>query len=135
MIINNITALIVDTALQIHKDLGPGLLESVYEAVLAKKLESRGLRVERQKILRFEYEGMVFEEGFRMDLLVEDQVVVELKSVEQVAPVHKKQLLTYIKLAKKPVGLLINFGAATLKEGITRVINAPEDSLRASVSP
>ena len=106
------------------------MLESVYEAVLAKNLEARGLRVERQKILRFEYEGMVFEEGFRMDMLVEDQVVVELKSVEQTAPVHKKQLLTYLKLAKKPVGLLINFGAATLKEGIVRTINAPQDSLR-----
>ena len=129
MSINDITGTIVDVALQIHKDLGPGLLESVYEAVLAKKLEGRGLRVERQKILRFEYDGLVFDEGFRMDLLVEDQVVVELKSVEQTAPVHKKQLLTYLKLAKRPAGLLINFGGATLKEGITRVINAPEDFL------
>ena len=130
MRVNDITGAIVDAALQIPRDLGPGLLESVYEAVLAKKLEVRGLRVERQKILRFEYDGMVFEEGFRMDLLVEDQVVVELKSVEQAAPVHKKQLLTYLKLAKKPVGLLINFGAATLKEGLTRIINAPADSLQ-----
>ena len=130
MSINEITAAIVDAALQIHKDLGPGLLESVYEAVLAKKLEARGLRVERQKPLRFEYDDLVFDEGFRMDLLVEDQVVVELKSVEQTAPVHKKQLLTYLKLAKRPAGLLINFGGATLKEGITRVINAPEDFLR-----
>ena len=129
MSINDITGMIVDAALQIHKDLGPGLLESVYEAVLAKKLEQRGLNVERQKILRFEYDGMTFDEGFRMDLLVEDQVVIELKSVEQIAPVHKKQLLTYLKLAKKPVGLLINFGAATLKEGLTRIINAPADSL------
>lgn len=129
MRINDITAAIVDAALQIHKDLGPGLLESVYEAVLAKKLEARGLRVERQKPLRFEYDGLVFDEGFRMDLLVADHVVVELKSVEQLAPVHKKQLLTYVKLARKPVGLLINFGGAMLKDGIVRVINAPEDSL------
>ncbi|HOO21010.1 MAG TPA: GxxExxY protein [Kiritimatiellia bacterium] len=129
MRINEITGTIVDVALQIHRDLGPGLLESVYEAVLARKLETRGLGVERQKIVGFEYDGLVFEEGYRMDLLVEDRVVVELKSVEQVAPVHKKQLLTYLKLAGKPVGLLINFGAATLKEGVTRVINAPEDSL------
>ena len=129
MSINDITGMIVDAALQIHNDLGPGMLESVYEAVLAKKLEQRGLNVERQKILRFEYDGMTFDEGFRMDLLVEDQVVIELKSVEQIAPVHKKQLLTYLKLAKKPVGLLINFGAATLKEGLTRIINAPADSL------
>ena len=130
MSINDVTGMIVDAALQIHRDLGPGLLESVYEAVLAKKLEARGLKVERQKILRFEYDGMMFDEGFRMDLLVENQVVVELKSVEQPAPVHKKQLLTYLKLAQRPAGLLINFGAATLKEGITRVINAPADSLR-----
>ena len=130
MSINGITGKIVDAALQIHRDLGPGLLESVYEAVLAQKLERLGLRVERQKGLKFEYDGMVFDEGFRMDLLVENQVVVELKSVEQTAPVHKKQLLTYLKLARKPAGLLINFGAATLKEGITRVINAPEDSLQ-----
>ena len=129
MSINDITGMIVDAALQIHKDLGPGLLESVYEALLAKKLEQRGLNVERQKILRFEYDGMTFDEGFRMDLLVEDQVVVELKSLEQIAPVDKKQLLTYLKLAKKPVGLLINFGSATLKEGLTRIINAPADSL------
>jgi len=129
MSVNDITGAIVDAALQIHRDLGPGLLESVYEAVLAKKLEVRGVRVERQKILRFEYDGMVFEEGFRMDLLAEGQVVVELKSVEQAAPAHKKQLLTYLKLAKKPVGLLINFGGATLKEGLTRIINAPKDSL------
>ena len=130
MSINDVTAVIVDTAMQIHKDIGAGLLESVYEAILAMKLEKRGLRVDRQKILRFEYDGMVFEEGFRMDLLVEDQVVVELKSVEQTAPVHKKQLLTYLKLAQKPVGLLINFGSATLKEGLTRIINAPADSLQ-----
>lgn len=130
MSINDITGAIVDAALQIHRDMGPGLLESVYEAVLAKKLESRGMKVERQKTLRFVYDGMSFDEGFRMDLLVEDQVIVELKSVEQTAPVHKKQLLTYLKLAGKPVGLLINFGAATLKEGVTRVINAPADSLQ-----
>ena len=130
MSINDITGAIVDAALQIHRDMGPGLLESVYEAVLAKKLESRGMKVERQKTLRFVYDGMSFDEGFRMDLRVEDQVIVELKSVEQTAPVHKKQLLTYLKLAGKPVGLLINFGAATLKEGVTRVINAPEDSLQ-----
>ena len=129
MSINDVTAAIVDAALQIHKDLGPGLLESVYEAILAKKLAERGLRVERQKPLRFEYDDLVFDEGFRMDLLVADHVVVELKSVEQLAPVHKKQLLTYVKLARKPVGLLINFGGAMLKDGIVRVVNAPEDSL------
>jgi iron complex transport system substrate-binding protein len=96
MIINDITATIIDAAMQIHKDFGPGSLESVYEAILAKKLAERGLRVERQKVLRFEYDGLGFDEGFRMDLLVADQVVVELKSGEQTAPVHKKQLLTHL---------------------------------------
>jgi iron complex transport system substrate-binding protein len=130
MSVNDITGVIVDVALQIHKDLGPGLLESVYEAVLAKKLEQQKLKVERQKVLQFEYEGIVFDEGFRMDLLVEGQVIVELKSVEQLVSVHKKQLLTYVKLARKPAGLLLNFGAALLKDGICRIINAPEASLR-----
>ena len=123
MSINDVTGMIVDAALQIHRDLGPGLLESVYEALLAKKLEQRGLRVERQKILRFEYDGMIFDEGFRMDLLVEDQVVVELKSVEQMAPVHKKQLLTYLKLGGKKLGFLLNFGEAVMKKGIVRIVN------------
>lgn len=121
--LDEITGAIVDAALHIHQDLGPGLLESVYEAVLARALERRGFRVERQKLVRFEYDGMVFDEGFRVDLLVEEQVVVELKSVEKFAPVHSKQLLTYLRLLQLPVGLLINFGAATLKEGLHRVVN------------
>ncbi|OGU17213.1 MAG: Fe3+ hydroxamate ABC transporter substrate-binding protein [Geobacteraceae bacterium GWC2_53_11] len=129
--LDDITGVIIDTAMRIHRDLGPGLLESVYEAVLAKSLQKMGLQVERQKSIRFEYDGILFEEGFRVDLLVENQVVVELKSVEKLAPVHSKQLLTYLRLTESPVGLLINFGAATLKEGLHRVVNG----LPSSVSP
>ena len=121
--LDEITGAIVDAAMKIHMELGPGLLEAVYEAVLARALERRGFCVERQEAIRFEYDGMVFEEGFRTDLLVEGRVVVELKSVEKLAPVHGKQVLTYLRLMNLPVGLLINFGAATLKEGLHRIVN------------
>ncbi len=121
----------VDAALKIHRELGPGLLESVYEAVLAKELAARGFHVARQTPVRFEYDGMVFEEGFRADLLVDDLVIVELKSVEKLAPVHSKQLLTYLRLMILQAGLLINFGAATLKEGLHRIVN----NLQPSASP
>jgi hypothetical protein len=106
--LDDITGAIIDAAIEIHRDLGPGLLESVYEALLARALEKRGLHVERQTIVRFEYDGLVFDEGFRTDLLVEQQVIVELKSVERLARVHGKQLLTYLRLMNKRVGLLIN---------------------------
>ena len=123
MELDDITGAIIDCAIEIHRELGPGLLESVYEAVLALSLERRGFQVERQQTIRFEYDGMVFEEGFRIDLLVDGRVVVELKSVEHLAPVHSKQLLTYLRLLNLPVGLLMNFGAATLKEGLHRIVN------------
>jgi iron complex transport system substrate-binding protein len=121
--IDDITEIIIDAAYKIHTGLGPGLLESVYEAVLARELERRGLTVQRQVSVPFDYDGMHFDEGLRIDLLVEGKVIVELKSVEKLAPVHPKQLLTYLRLMNLPVGLLINFGAATLKEGIQRVVN------------
>jgi len=121
--IDDITGQIVDAAYKLHTGLGPGLLESVYETVLAKGLERRGLRVERQKPISFEFDGMRFEDGFRLDLLVEGVVVVELKSVENLAPVHSKQVLTYLRLLDLPVGLLLNFGAATMKEGMHRIVN------------
>lgn len=129
--LDDITGAVVDASLKIHMGLGPGLLESVYEVVPARALELRGFRVERQKVIRFEYEGMVFEEGFRTDLLVDGCVVVELKSVEKLAPVHRKQVLTYLRLMNLQVGLLINFGAATLKEGLHRIVN----NLPTSASP
>jgi len=121
--IEELSADVVDAAFQLHRDMGPGLLESVYEAVLAKVLEGRGLSVERQKIIPIEYMGMDFEEGFRADLLVEGKLLVELKSVETITPVHGKQVLTYLRLLRLPVGLLINFGAATFKEGVKRIVN------------
>jgi iron complex transport system substrate-binding protein len=129
--LDEITGAIIDSAVKLHRDLGPGLLESVYEVVLARMLERRGFQVERQKSIRFEYDGMVFEDGFRTDLLVDNRVVVELKSVEKLAPVHPKQLLTYIRLMDLPVGLLINFGGETLKEGLRRIVN----NLSPSASP
>lgn len=126
--LNDIIGTIIDTSLQMHRDLGPGLLESVYETILASLLLDRGLHVERQKVIRFQYRGMVFEEGFRTDLIVEDRVIVEVKSVEQLARQHEKQLLTYLKLTNISVGLLINFGAPTLKEGLKRVVNQCQSS-------
>ena len=128
--LDTITGTIVDTAYRLHEDLGPGLLESAYEVLLAHALEKRGLTIVRQMPIRFEYDGVVIEEGFRIDLLVQQLVVVELKSVEKLAPVHSKQLLTYLRLMKLPVGLLINFGALTIKEGLHRNVNnlAPADS-------
>ena len=121
--LDDITGEIVDAAVKIHKGLGPGLLESVYESVLAKSLEKRGLKIERQKPVSFVFDEVRFDEGFRVDLLVDERVVVELKSVEKIAPVHSKQLLTYIRLMKLPIGLLVNFGASTLKEGLHRIVN------------
>lgn len=121
--VEQVSATVVDAAFHIHKELGPGLLESVYEAILARALEKRGLRVERQKPVSFEYDGMRFDEGLRVDLLVNGCLVLELKSVETLAPVHSKQLLTYMRLLKLSLGLLINFGAATFKEGCKRIVN------------
>jgi iron complex transport system substrate-binding protein len=129
--LDDITGELIEASIRLHRDLGPGLLESVYEAILWKVLTQRGLAVERQKPICFEYDGIRFEDGFRVDLLVEGRVVVELKSVEKIAPVHGKQLLTYLRLMNLPVGLLINFGATTLKEGLHRIVN----NLDASVSP
>ena len=129
--LDDITGAIVDSAMKIHKELGPGLLESVYEVVLARALEGRGFQVERQKPIRFEYDGMVFEDGFRVDLLIDERVIVEIKSVEKLARVHGKQLLTYLRLMNLPVGLLINFGGGTLREGLQRIVN----QLPSSASP
>lgn len=114
---------VVDCGFHLHRDLGPGLLESVYEGVLCRMIEHRGLRVERQKTVMFRYGGMTFDDGLRLDLLVEERLVVELKSVERLAPVHGKQVLTYLRLLEQPLGLLINFGAETFKEGVRRIVN------------
>lgn len=123
MDINLITGKILDCSMKIHQDLGPGLLESVYENILTEKLKNAGLKVEVQKPISFTYDGIEIDNGFRVDLLVEDKVVVELKSVEALSPVHHKQLLTYLKILHLQVGLLINFGAPTLKQGFHRIVN------------
>ena len=118
-----VARVVVDRAYHLYRDLGPGLLESVYEIVLAGALARSGLRVERQKPIPIEHDGMSFADAFRIDLLIENTVIVEIKSVETLAKVHGKQLLTYLRLASQPLGLLINFGAATFREGVKRVVN------------
>jgi GxxExxY protein len=124
---NEIAREIVDAAFKVHTTLGPGLLESVYEAVLAKELERRGFTVDRQRSIPILYGDLAFEEGFRADLVVEDKVLIELKSVESVVDVRKKQLLTYLRLSDKRLGLLINFGGSRIKDGITRIVNGLAD--------
>jgi iron complex transport system substrate-binding protein len=114
---------VVDAALHLHRDLGPGLLESVYETVLAAKLSRLGHSVSQQHPIDFEYDGMRFERAFRIDLLVDDSLLVEIKSVERLNGAHAKQLLTYLRLTRRPLGLLINFGGETLKDRLRRVVN------------
>jgi GxxExxY protein len=124
---NEIAKEIVDAAYHVHRKLGPGLLETVYEVLLAYELKKRGLNVKRQVPVAIVYENVKFDEGFRADLIVEDKVIVELKSVETVIPVHKKQLLTYLRLADKRLGLLINFGSELIRDGISRIVNGLND--------
>jgi iron complex transport system substrate-binding protein len=121
--LDDITGVIVDSAVRIHRTLGPGLLESLYESLLARELERRGLRAERQRLMSFSYDGIDVEDAFRADLLIEQRVIVEVKSLERLAPVHKKELLTYLRLTNLRVGLLLNFGAETMREGVHRVVN------------
>ena len=120
---NEIGALIVDTAVNLHKELGSGLLESVYETVLLKLLTKKGLHVLRQVSVPIEYEGEYINEGFRVDLFVQGKVIIELKSVEKITLAHKKQLLTYLRLTKTKLGFILNFGSAVMKDGIERVVN------------
>ena len=121
-----VSAIIVDCGYRLHVEAGPGLLETVYEVALARMLTERGLQVRRQVPVPIELMGMKFDEGFRADLIVHDLVLVELKSVENLSPVHGKQVLTYLRLLKMPLGLLINFGSATFKEGVKRILNGPQ---------
>jgi len=120
---NEISKVVLDECFAIHQELGPGLLETVYEVVLARALEGRGLRVQRQVSVAIEFRGLRFDEGFRADLIVEGKVLIELKSVEALKPVHGKQVLTYLRLTGMKLGLLINFGEVMLKNGIKRVAN------------
>jgi GxxExxY protein len=124
---NEVARVVVDAAFKVHTTLGPGLLESVYEAALWHELTRRGLRVERQVVVPIVYQDVRLDEGFPADLIVEDGLIVELKSVERLAPVHPKQLLTYLRLANKRLGLLINFNEALIKDGIKRIVNGLPD--------
>lgn len=120
---NRITQQIITSAIEVHKYLGPGLMESVYEVCLFKELKNAGLYVERQKVLPVSYKGIVLDKAFIIDQLIEGEIVVELKSVDGLLPVHDAQLLTYLKLSNKKLGLLINFNVTVLKDGIRRKIN------------
>jgi len=124
---NELATIVINAAFHIHRTLGPGLLENAYEAVLAHELRKQGLTIECQKILPLVWEGLVIEESYRADLVVEEKLVVELKSVETLAPVFKKQLLTYLKVGNFKLGILVNFGAALFKNGVERVINGRLD--------
>ncbi len=121
--LNEVSGVVVDCAVQIHRKLGPGLLESTYRMILAHELHKRGLLVEQEVSVPIEWDGLKVETGFRADMIVEDAVIIELKSVEQITALHKKQLFTYMRLADKRLGLLINFGQVLLKDGIVRIVN------------
>jgi GxxExxY protein len=133
--INQITGQIVDAAYKLHSRLGPGLMESAYRLILTRDLQSRGLHVEQESQITFTYEGLVIANGFRVDLLVEKCVVVELKSLERLAPVHTRQILTYLRLLDLPIGLLINFGAARMDNGLQRVVNKRSSLAATSIFP
>ena len=122
---NEITEAIIGAAMKVHTELGPGLLESAYEACLAFELARRGHRVERQKILGITYDELQIDEGYRIDLMVDETVVVELKAITRLEDVHEAQLLSYVRLAGKPVGLLINFHVRRLQDGVRRIVNGP----------
>ena len=120
---NEIGTKIIASAIMIHRKLGPGLLENIYEIILSYELKKQGFNVTRQKPIPISYDGMVFNEAYKADIIVDDKVLIELKSVELIKPVHKKQLLTYLKLTKYKLGYLINFNEILLKNGITRIVN------------
>ena len=123
MQIDEISAVVFDECIAIHRELGPGLFETVYETVLVGRLQARGLNVERQVPVPLIFEGHSFETAFRIDILVEDRLVLEIKAVEQLSKAHAQQLLTYLRILKQPVGLLLNFSGETMKEGIRRMVN------------
>ena len=123
MSLDNMTSAVIEEAIGIHRELGPGLFETVYETVLAGRLTSRGLRAERQVPVPIEFDGHAFGAAFKIDILVEGKLILEIKSVETLGKIHARQLLTYLRLTKQPVGLLMNFSAPTMKEGIRRMVN------------
>ena len=121
---------VIGACIEVHRELGPGLLESAYEAVLATGLAREGLRVERQKMVPMTFEGITYAESFRLDLVIEGRLIIEVKSTERNLPVYSKQLLTYLRLTEQPVGLLMNFGYPTFREGLRRIVNGPADDLK-----
>ena len=134
MHIDEITRDVIGLAMRVHTELGPGLFESVYETVLAGKLVELGYRVDRQRAIDIEFEGTRFSNAFKIDLLINDQLILEIKSVDKLNPLYRKQLLTYLRLTKLPVGLVLNFGGLTLKEGIDRVVNGHVDANSSAIS-
>jgi GxxExxY protein len=126
--IDEIAAVIVDSAFKVHKKLGPGLLESAYEACLAHELKKRGLKVDRQIPQPVHYDDIIIDVGYRLDLLVNDSIIIELKAVENVLPIHQAQLMTYLRLSEKTLGFLINFNTVLIKSGIKRIANNFEES-------
>ena len=127
---NEIGRIVVDSSISVHRKLGPGLLETVYEIVLAHELRKRGMRVERQVAVSIQYDGVTFDEGFRADVIVEGKVILELKSVENTTAAHRKQIQTYLRLSGCKLGFLLNFGEALMKDGITRAVNGLPDDER-----
>ncbi|MEQ1542747.1 MAG: GxxExxY protein [Novosphingobium sp.] len=123
MQIDEMSAIVVDEAIGIHREFGPGLFESVYESVLAGRLQSKGLTVDRQVAIQAVFDGQHFDAAFKIDILVEGTLILEIKAVDQLTKAHAKQLLTYLRIMKQPVGLLLNFNGATMKEGIRRMVN------------
>jgi len=124
---NEIGTIVVESAIAVHRELGPGLLETVYEVVLARELQDRGLNVERQVPVAIHYKDIRFDEGFRADIIVDSKVILELKSVEHASAAHKKQVQTYLRLTGCKLGYLLNFGEALMKNGITRCVNGLEE--------
>ncbi|RJR32007.1 MAG: GxxExxY protein [Desulfobacteraceae bacterium] len=124
---NEIGTVVVESAIAVHRELGPGLLESVYEVIMAHELRERGLGIVRQVAVPIEYRGLKFDEGFRADIVVDGKVILELKSVEKVLPAHKKQVQTYLRLTGCKLGYLLNFGEALMKNGITRCVNGLQE--------
>ena len=135
MEINELSGVIVDAAMKVHTGLGPGLLERPYHACLKHELTSRGLKTLSEVVMPVVYRGIEIDIGYRVDLIVEDNTIIEVKSVLSLAPIHRVQLLTYLRLSDRPLGLLFNFGAAHLKDGISRVINSPSATFASSENP
>ncbi len=128
MMENEIGREIVDAAIAVHRELGPGLMETVYEVILAHELKQRGLQVERQVRVPIEYRGLLFDEGFRADLILNDRVLIELKSIKKLTAAHRKQIQTYLRLTGMKLGFLLNFGEALMKNGIIRAVNGLQET-------